>query len=194
MNNVLEEVKQKATTLNDDMKNIFEEIQRGVYKRPRDVFDRMFNLADQFSEDMFAILGDLQKTVKEEAKSGYEVWQETVDMTKNELPKYHSAGELSEKIKEIRKDPVSRLAKNKPEIIDKIGFRNASNATAIAVKPSVPVLPMKNKSKYPQDPLTAMIPANPNKAPDKAIAIHTLRLVCNPQTLAASGFAPVILI
>lgn len=48
---------------------------------------------------ILTLLGELEKNVK----SGFEVWQLTVDMTHSELPEHHNAGELNQKIKEIRK-------------------------------------------------------------------------------------------
>lgn len=49
---------------------------------------------------------NLEQQIKKKAKSGFEVWQHTVDMTRGELPEPHNAGELNEKIKEIRKRKI----------------------------------------------------------------------------------------
>ena len=55
-------LKKKANTLNDNLKVVLDEIKRGVYKRPIDVFDTMFVLADQFSDDVEGLLVETEKT------------------------------------------------------------------------------------------------------------------------------------
>jgi len=47
-----------------------------------------------------------RKKLEDRAKSGFEVWQATVDMTHSELPENHNAAELSAKIKEVRERKI----------------------------------------------------------------------------------------
>lgn len=51
-------------------------------------------------------MSSLEQRIEKKAKSGFEVWQHTVDMTKGELPPFHNAEDLNAKIKEIRKRKI----------------------------------------------------------------------------------------
>jgi len=51
-------------------------------------------------------IDSLKQKLQNNARSGFDVWQDTVDMTKGELPKHHDTGELSDKIKEIRERKI----------------------------------------------------------------------------------------
>lgn len=59
-----EKITEKATKLNDNMKIVLDEIERGVYKRPIDVFDSLFILADQFSDDVLALLKEQEQKLE----------------------------------------------------------------------------------------------------------------------------------
>lgn len=76
MSEFRQQIEKKATTLNDNLKIVLDEVERGVYKRPIDVFDGMFNLADQFSNDVLGLLADYV------CKSKKELWDMRQDLTK----------------------------------------------------------------------------------------------------------------